>query len=76
MTLPLLQIPGAVELVVLLVVFVLGLVALGAAYLVYSDAKGRGNDSAGLWAVLTTIGFFVGLIPGVAVVVIYLLVRE
>ncbi|MBX0323418.1 hypothetical protein EGH21_10295 [Halomicroarcula sp. F13] len=39
-----------------------------------SDAKGRGNDNAVLWAVLTGLGFFIGLIPGVLVIVVYLVV--
>ncbi|WP_277815054.1 hypothetical protein [Haloarcula salina] len=42
----------------------------------YSDAKGRGDDKAVLWGVLTALGFFIGLIPGVLVVVVYLVVRE
>ncbi|QIO23122.1 hypothetical protein [Haloarcula sp. JP-L23] len=75
MSLPLLQLPGAVELLVVLFVFVIGLVILvGASYWVYSDAKGRGNDNAVLWAVLTALGFFLGLVPGLLVLVVYLVV--
>lgn len=72
-----LQVPGLPELLILLFIFVVGLaITLGAAYWVYTDAKKRGNDSAGLWAAVTAIGFFVGLLPGVIVVVVYLVTRE
>lgn len=76
--LPLLQLPGAIELVVVLFVFVIGLVLLvGASYWVYTDAKKRGNDNAVLWALLTALGFFIGLLPGLVVLVVYaVVVRE
>jgi uncharacterized BrkB/YihY/UPF0761 family membrane protein len=80
MALPLLQIPGGAEIVVLLlmlVFFVVGLaILIGATYWVYNDAQKRGNDNAALWAVLTALGFFIGLIPGLVVVVVYVVVRE
>ena len=44
-------------------------IAIGLTYYVYTDAKKRGMDNAGLWAVLT---FFTGLIG----LIIYLLVRK
>jgi len=69
--------PGAPELIVVLLVLVLSLViVIGASYWVYKDAKGRGNDNAALWAVLTGVGFFIGLLPGLAVVVAYLYFRN
>ncbi|MBX0294296.1 hypothetical protein [Haloarcula nitratireducens] len=75
MTLPLLQMPGAPELLIILFIFVIGLVILvGATYWVYNDAQSRGNDNAALWAVLTALGFFIGLVPGFLVIVIYLVV--
>ena len=75
--LPLLQLPGLPELLIVLLIFVVGLAILvGASYWVYSDAKRRGDDKAVIWGVLTALGFFVGLLPGLFVVVIYLLVRE
>ncbi|MBV0922826.1 hypothetical protein KTS45_01305 [Halomicroarcula limicola] len=75
MTLPLLQMPGAPELIIILLIFVVGLVILvGATYWVYNDAQSRGNDNAALWAVLTALGFFIGLVPGLLVIVIYLVV--
>ena len=76
--LPLLQVPGGIELLVLgLVFFVVSIVVLvGATYWVYTDAKERGDDNAVIWGVLTGLGFFIGLIPGVLVVVVYVLVRE
>jgi hypothetical protein len=80
MALPLLQMPGGAEIIVLLLFLVISIVGLailiGATYWVYQDAQGRGNDNAALWAVLTALGFFIGLIPGVGVVVVYLLVRD
>jgi apolipoprotein N-acyltransferase len=76
--LPLLQIPGGPELFILGLIFVIGLVVfvagLAATYWVYSDAKQRGNDNAVLWGLLTLLGFFIGLVPGALVVVIYLVV--
>ena len=76
--LPLLQMPGGIELLIVgLLFFVLSIVILaGATYWVYTDAKERGNDNAVIWALLTALGFFIGLIPGVLVVVVYVLVRE
>jgi apolipoprotein N-acyltransferase len=77
-SLPLLQIPGGPELFILGLIFVIGLVVfvagLAATYWVYSDAKQRGNDNAVLWGLLTLLGFFIGLVPGALVVVIYLVV--
>jgi uncharacterized BrkB/YihY/UPF0761 family membrane protein len=76
--LPVLQVPGGIELLIIgLVFFVLSIVVLvGATYWVYTDAKERGDDRAAIWAVLTALGFFIGLIPGILVVVVYVLVRE
>lgn len=75
----LLQIPGSGELLVLFgfLISVVGLVVLvGATYWVYTDATNRGDDNAVLWAAGTAAGFFFGLLPGVLVVVIYVLTRE
>lgn len=72
-----LQVPGAPELLIILFVFVLGLAVLvGASYWVYSDAKRRGDDKAVLWGLLTALGFFIGLVPGLLVVFVYFVVRE
>ncbi|ESS06560.1 MAG: hypothetical protein A07HB70_01281 [uncultured archaeon A07HB70] len=76
-----LQLPGGVE---LLIVFLIGLfflvvsvvVSAGAAYWVYRDATRRGRDDATLWAVATLGGFLVAGVGGIAVLVVYLLVRE
>jgi len=40
----------------------------------YSDAKGRGNDNAVLWAVGTFLGLFIGGIFGFLIVILYVLV--
>lgn len=69
---PLLQVPGGPELVIVLFL----LIALGAfvawvaiSYWVYRDARKRNNDSPALWAALV---FFLG-VPGV---IVWFLVRE
>ena len=51
-------------------------ILVGATYWVYNDARERDDDRAVIWALLTALGFFIGLIPGVLVLVVYLLVRE
>lgn len=74
-------VPGGPE---LLVVFLIGLillivsvvVAAGTAYWVYRDATRRGRDDATLWAIGTLLGFLVAGVGGVAVLVVYLLVRK
>lgn len=76
-----LGLPGGPE---LLIVFVIGLflfvlsiaVAGGAAYWVYNDAQKRGRDDATLWALGTLLGFLVAGVGGIAVLVVYFLVRE
>lgn len=71
-----LQIPGLAELLIIFFIFALSVVvAAGAAYWVYRDATRRGRDAAGIWAAITAVGFFVGFIPGIAVIVVYLLTR-
>jgi hypothetical protein len=73
--------PGGPE---LLIVFLVGLVlfvvsvvaAAGASYWVYTDATERGRDDAALWAVGTLLGFLVAGVGGIAVLVVYLLVRR
>ncbi|WP_254278664.1 hypothetical protein [Haloarcula marina] len=76
--LPLLQLPGGAELIIVLVVLVIGLAILVgsilATYWVYKDATRRGDDNAIIWTVLTALGFFIGLIPGLIVVAVYALV--
>ncbi|MFC7250687.1 hypothetical protein ACFQJ5_12665 [Halomicroarcula sp. GCM10025324] len=75
--LPVLQVPGAAELVIVLFIFLIGLVLLvGASYWVYSDAKKRGNDNALIWGLGTAFGFFLGLFPGLLVVGIYFVTRD
>ena len=78
MSLPLLQIPGGPELIIVLLILAVGLVvfvaSLAAAYWVYTDAKNRGNENAAIWGVLTLLGFVTGFVPGVIVVVVAYLV--
>ena len=75
--LPVLQVPGAVELIIVFVIFLIGLaILIGASYWVYSDAKKRGNDNALIWGLGTAFGFFLGLFPGLLVVGIYFVTRN
>jgi uncharacterized membrane protein YidH (DUF202 family) len=71
--LPLLQVPGGPELVIIgiiLLIFVGTLVLwIGLAYWVYRDATKRNMDNAAIWGIVT---FFLGIFG----IVIYLLVRE
>jgi len=73
LALPLLQVPGGPELIILgiiLLIAVGGFVLwLGLAYWVYRDANRRNMDNALLWGVVTFVLGLIGL-------VIYLLVRE
>lgn len=71
-------IPGGVELLlVFLLLFVIAVgLAIGLGIWVYRDAAGRGNDAAGLWGALVAIAFLAGLLPGVAALGAYLVVRE
>jgi uncharacterized BrkB/YihY/UPF0761 family membrane protein len=73
--------PGGPELLIVflvgLILFVLSVVvAAGCAYWVYTDAQKRGRDDATLWAVGTLLGFLVAGVGGIAVLVVYLLVRR
>jgi len=73
LALPLLQVPGGPELVIIGIILLifLGTFALGVglAYWVYRDANRRNMDNAALWGVVTFVLNIFGL-------VIYLLVRE
>jgi hypothetical protein len=75
-----LQVPGGPELLIVLLflglLVVSAVVAAGASYWVYRDATRRGRDDATLWAVGTLLGFLVAGVGGVAVLVVYLLVRD
>jgi uncharacterized membrane protein YidH (DUF202 family) len=73
LALPLLQVPGGPELLIIgiiLLIFV-GTLALwiGLAYWVYRDASRRNMDNAALWGLVT-------FVLGIFGIVIYLLVRE
>jgi uncharacterized BrkB/YihY/UPF0761 family membrane protein len=74
-------VPGGPELLVViligLILFAVSLaVTVGATYWVYTDATRRGRDDATLWAVGTLLGFLVAGVGGIAVLVVYLLVRR
>ena len=69
-----LQVPGGPELLILLVILlvVFGLVGRW----VYRDAKSRGSDWAWQWGVGIGLLFFVGLVPGLLGLLIYVTVRD
>lgn len=69
-----LGIPGATELLIVLVVFLIPAVLV--ARWVYRDAKRRGSDWAWQWAVGLVFLFLAGLVPGLLGVIVYLLVRQ
>lgn len=63
-------VPGAMELMVLLIIlFLLGGVI---GRWVYRDAKARGSEWAWQWAVGIVILFVVGFVPGIVGILIYL----
>ncbi|SEO58286.1 hypothetical protein SAMN04487948_103341 [Halogranum amylolyticum] len=66
-------VPGAVELAVLLVLFV---VPLAVAYWVYRDASRHGVSYAPAWALGILALLFAGLLPGLLALAAYLYVRE
>ncbi|MFB6205477.1 MAG: hypothetical protein ABEJ05_02975, partial [Haloglomus sp.] len=80
MSVPLLplQIPGGIELFLILLLFVVFgvVIPLALGYYVYTDANRRGEENATLWAIavggLTAVGFVVGIV----VFVVYILQRE
>lgn len=65
--------PGGPELVILVLIFALLAVVVGR--WVYRDARARGSDWAWQWAVGIIFLFFLGLVPGVLGVLVYVLVR-
>lgn len=69
-----LQVPGAPELlIILLILFVVfGLVGRW----VYHDAKARGSEWAWQWGVGIALLFLMGLVPGLLGVLIYFTVRD
>lgn len=66
-------IPGAPELLIILLIFfiVFGLIGRW----VYNDAKSRGSQWAWQWGVGIALLFLAGLVPGLLGIIIYLLVR-
>lgn len=70
---PAFAVPGAPELLVLLLIFV---IPFGMAYWVYADAKDRGNEYAASWAATVFFTSLFYLVPGVIVIGLYQVVRE
>lgn len=67
-----LQLGGAVGLLGTLLLLI---VAYLVGRWVYNDAKGRGMNET-LWGVLTGVAIFVGLVPGLVMLVVYLVIRD
>ena len=65
--------PGAPELLVILLIFLIPGLLVGR--WIYRDARSRGSDWAWQWGVGITLLFVAGLVPGLLGVIIYLLVR-
>ena len=69
--------PGAVELAVILVVFlILVVLSLAVAYWVARDAGRRGSDHRLAWGVMTFLSGFANLIGLAVFVVFYFFVRD
>ena len=66
-------IPGGLELLIIAIIgFVIAVIP---AFLVYRDAKRKGNENATLWGVATLLGGLVGnLVGALLVVVLYLII--
>jgi putative flippase GtrA len=73
MTLLPLQVPGAPELLILLLVLVVAFGLVGR--WVYRDARSRGSEWAWQWGVGIAVLSLVGLVPGLLGLVVYLVVR-
>ena len=73
MTLLPLQVPGAPELVVILLVLVVAFGLIGR--WVYRDEKSRGSEWAWQWGVGIAVLFLMGLVPGLLGILIYVTVR-
>jgi hypothetical protein len=73
LALPLLQVPGGPELIIIGIILLIALGGFllwaGLAYWVYRDANRRNMDNALLWGIVTFVLGLIGL-------VIYLIVRE
>jgi hypothetical protein len=68
-----LQVPGAPELLILLLVLVVAFGLVGR--WVYRDARSRGSEWAWQWGVGIAVLFLAGLVPGLLGILIYLVVR-
>jgi len=68
-----LQVPGAPELLVVLLVLVVAFGLIGR--WVYRDARSRGSQWAWQWGVGIGVLFLAGLVPGLLGLLIYLVVR-
>ena len=73
LSMPLLQVPGGPELLIvgliLLVMLVMAAVWLGLAYWVYKDATKRNMDNPAIWGLITFVAGVFGL-------ALYIVVRE
>ncbi|WP_050032555.1 hypothetical protein [Halorubrum halophilum] len=68
-----LQVPAGPELLLILLILIVVFGLIGR--WVYRDAKSRGSDWAWQWGVGIAFLFFLGLVPGLLGILIYVLVR-
>jgi len=71
-------IPGGIELLIILFVFLLGpVLAFVLAYYIYTDAQKRGEENGALWAVVAGLATIVATpIGGLVVLFVYVLQRD
>lgn len=66
--------PGGPELLIIGLIFLI--IPFALAYWVYTDAEGRGNDNAALWALAVGVLTVLTFVGGVLALVVYLWQRD
>lgn len=66
--------PGGPELLIIGLIFLI--IPFVLAYWVYTDAEGRGNDNAALWALAVGVLTVLTFVGGVLALVVYLWQRD
>lgn len=67
--------PGGPELLIIGLIFII-IIPFVLAYWVYTDAQGRGNENAALWAVAVGALTAISFIGGIVALVVYLWDRD
>lgn len=68
-------VPGGASMLIVLL-FAATLIAYRLASIVYTDAQDRGHEYALVWALATALGIYLVLIPGLIVILLYMLQRN